>query len=90
MSAETPIDDFAPVRAHLQAARKREGLTQEALAEKAGVEVQYVADMESRRRSVTIPGTRKSPDDWAKFRAVAVALGEDAETILRACGLLGV
>lgn len=72
---------WKPVHEHLAASRARVGLTQEAIAEKAGIPESFVVNM-SRRVNLRLPA------DWKNFRAYCQALGEDPVTVLQVNGLL--
>lgn len=76
---------FAEVRSHVAAARRRRGLSQEDLADLAGVERSFLANLETRLAGLTHGGRRPT---WPKFAAVCRALGEDPAAVLRAKGLL--
>lgn len=81
-------DPFAPVRGHIAAARRRAGFTQSRLAEEADVSLDFVKNLETRRKALIVPGDTRSPDDYSGFARVCRALGEDPLAILRAYGML--
>jgi len=81
-------DPFAPIRGHIAAARHRSGYTQGELAEAADVSVDFVKNLETRRRSLIVPGDTRSPDDYSGFARVCRALNEEPLAILRAHGML--
>lgn len=81
-------DRFRAVREHVRAGRLRQGWTQEQLAVEAEVPDDYVRNLESRTRCVRVPGDARSPESWAQFRAVCLALGEQPEAVLKSKGVM--
>lgn len=62
--------------------------TQRDLAREAGVTPAWVEHLENACSCVMIPGDRRSPEFWTRFKLVCEALGLDGLDELRKAGLL--
>lgn len=82
------MSTFAQVRAHLVRRRRQLRLSQEALAECAGVEVDVVKHLENKANCVIIPGDGRSPKHWDQFAAICKELDEEPLGLLARFGLI--